>query len=92
MMAALPDSSTYPATLNKNAVSKGVTFQYGTGVTGLIRDPANGIVGVTAQNSSGVIHVKANRAVVLAARDNAANYKMLGQFTAAPSWLGTLPP
>ena len=92
MMAALPDSSTYPATLNANAVKAGVQFLYSSPVVSLYRDPVDGVVGVSAKASSGVINVKANRAVVLAAGDNAANAKMLGQASAIPSWFTTLPP
>lgn len=92
MMAALPDSSTYPATLNANAVKAGVQILYNTPVGSLYRDPVNGVVGLSAKATSGVINVKANRAVVLAAGDNAANAKMLAQASAIPSWFTTLPP
>jgi len=92
MMAAAPDSSTYPATLNKAAVTAGVTFLYNTPVTALIRDPVNGVIGVTAKGSTNnLVRVKANRAVVLAAGDQAANNAMLGQYGPTPSWLATLP-
>ncbi len=92
MMAALPDSSTYPATLNANAVKAGVQFLYNTPVSSLYRDPVNGVIGVSAKATSGTVNVQANKAVILAAGDNAANAKMLAQASAIPSWFTTLPP
>lgn len=92
MMAGLPDSSTYPATLNANAVKAGVQFIYNTPVSSLYRDPVNGVIGVSAKGTSGTINVKANKAVVLAAGDNAANAAMLALSSAIPSWFTKLPP
>jgi len=92
MMAALPDSSVYPSTLNANAVKAGVQFLYNSPVTSLYRDPVNGVVGVSAKATSGTVTVKANRAVVLAAGDNAANAAMLALQSSIPSWFTKLPP
>lgn len=91
LMAAVPNSQTYPSTLNASATAKGVTFLYNTPVTGLIRDPTNGVIGVTAKTATKVINVKASRAVVLAAGDASANIKFLEMFGTSPSYYATLP-
>jgi fumarate reductase flavoprotein subunit len=91
LMAAVPNSSAYPTTLNASATAKGATILYNTPVTGLIRDPTNGVIGVTAKTASAVINVKASRGVVLAAGDPSANIKFLEMFGTSPSYYGTLP-
>ncbi len=72
--------------LNDYAVKHGAEFLFKTPVTGLIRDPEKGVVGVMAENNGKEMAVKANRAVILATSSFDQNKEMARAFSPQQYW------
>jgi urocanate reductase len=72
--------------LNDSATKKGAQFLFKTPATGLVRDPAKGVIGVMAQADGKAIAVKANKAVILAASSFDFNKDMARAFSPQQYW------
>lgn len=73
--------------LNDFATKLGAQFMFKTPVTGLVRDPEKGVIGVIATTSDGKsLAIKANQAVILATSSFDQNKDMARAFSAQQYW------
>jgi urocanate reductase len=71
----------YPA-----AQEAGAEFMLETQVTGLVRDPDNGVIGVRAESGGEEMYVKANKGVILATSSFDHNEEMARAFSLQQLW------
>jgi len=72
--------------LNGVAQQKGAKFLLETPVSGLVRDPEKGVIGVRADSDGEEIYVKANKAVILATSGFDHNKEMARAFSPQQLW------
>ncbi len=68
------------------AQDKGAEFMLETTVTGLVRDPEKGVIGVKAESDGEEIYVKANKGVILATSSFDHNEEMARAFSLQQLW------